>query len=475
MILTTAWKNVWRNKTRSMVVITSMTIGVFAGIFFVGLMNGMIGQRFEAALNQEIAHIHLNQKGFNDNFDIQYTLKDIEKINSEILEIEGVEALSNRVVVSAMANTATKSMGVQLVGINPDQEMAILDLDQTILPGTGKYLGKESRSNLAFIGEDLAKELNIIRFRIEQSAIDSMKIREVPDEILVKLEPYIGKRFSSQKAFSKEMKSLLSPHESYKYGKIILEESWSFRARSKMTLTFIDKDNVQTGGMFRIAGIYDVKNSMFEKSQIFVLNSDLQRLTGLNDNDYHQTIVRIADIGNTEQITESIAEIFPKLEVRNWKEIQPDLAMMSGMIEKILIAFMVIILAALSFGIVNTMLMVVLERTKELGMLSAIGMNKKKIFSMIMTESVFLTLVGGIVGMIFSWIVISFTASNGINFAGAQEGFEALGFPSHIYPTISNSFFVIITILIVITGILSSIYPARKALKLDPADALRTE
>ena len=121
------------------------------------------------------------------------------------------------------------------------------------------------------------------------------------------------------------------------------------------------------------------------------------------------------------------------------------------------------------------LLMVVLERTKELGMLTAIGMNKKRVFNMIMLESVFLSLVGGVVGMTVSRVLIAFTATNGINFQGYEEGFEAMGYSAHIYPVITPTFFITVTVLIIITGILSSIYPALKALKLDPADALRTE
>jgi ABC-type lipoprotein release transport system permease subunit len=158
-----------------------------------------------------------------------------------------------------------------------------------------------------------------------------------------------------------------------------------------------------------------------------------------------------------------------------WGEIDPYLAMLTGMIQKFYAVFMGVILAALAFGIVNTMLMVVLERTKELGMLTAIGMNKKRVFSMIMLESIFLSLVGGVVGMVVSRLLIAFTATNGINFASYEEGFEALGYSAHIYPAISPAFFFVVTVLIIITGILSSIYPALKALKLDPADALRTE
>lgn len=475
MILFTAWKNVWRNKTRSMVVISSMTIGVFAGIFGVGLITGTINQRMDAALNEEIAHIQINQKNFLDNFDIDLMLEHVESMNSQLMKTEGVVAIANRVVLSAMANTATKSVGVQVIGINPAQEHATLDLDKSTIPGTGSFFEENSRSNLVYIGQDLAKELNIIRYNIEPSTIDSLKQLDVSDTVLAKLELFIGRRFPGQKAFTKEMKNILSASEAHKYGKMIMDEAWNFRDRSKLTLTFLDKNNIQTGAMFRIAGIYDINNSMYEKLSVFVLNTDIKPLAALGPGEFHQTFVKVSDFENTQKIAEEISRQYGNLEVRTWKEISPDLAMMVGMVEKFHAVFMIMILAALSFGIINTMLMVVLERTKELGMLTAIGMNKKKVFAMIMTETIFLSLVGGLVGMIFSKLIISLTAARGINFSGASEGFEAMGFSAHIYPAVPGTFYLTVTLLIIITGILSSIYPALKALKLDPAEALRTE
>jgi ABC-type lipoprotein release transport system permease subunit len=475
MIWKTAWKNVWRNRVRSLVVIISVTIGIFGGVFVVAIMNGAMEQRVDAALNEEIAHIHINDPAFRDNYDIQLTIPDLDSVLGIVRETPGVRAVTARTIITGMANTASKSAGVQIIGINPGTEKSVFRLYETTIPGTGDFFETPGSHNIAYIGQDLAKELNIIRYVIDENVLDSLRAKGVPGKTLDKLAPYSGTRFRSEKAFKKEMKSVLSLKEQQAYGAMILKAAWSFRQRSKMTLTFLDRNQVQTGAVFRIGGIFDIKNSMYEMSQVFVRNDDLMSLAGLGPDEMHQLVIALNDLEATKTVTASLAQKLPGLEVMNWKEIQPDLAMMTDLTQKYYAVFMAVILAALAFGIVNTMLMVVLERTKELGMLTAIGMNKRRVFNMIMLESIFLSTVGGVAGMIVSKLIISITATHGINFANYTEGLEALGFTAHIYPTITPLFFVTVTVLIIVTGILSSIYPALKALKLDPAEALRTE
>jgi putative ABC transport system permease protein len=92
-----------------------------------------------------------------------------------------------------------------------------------------------------------------------------------------------------------------------------------------------------------------------------------------------------------------------------------------------------------------------------------------------MLESVFLSFIGGIAGMFVGWLTVLLTAKNGINFSQYAEGMEAFGYSAHVYPEIGTDFFIMITFLIILTGILSSVYPALKALKLNPVEAIRTE
>jgi ABC-type lipoprotein release transport system permease subunit len=457
------------------VVIASVTVGIFGGVFMVGVMNGAIEQRVDAVLNEELAHIHINFPGFRDNYDILMTVPNPGAVMDTVSGLPGVHAMAPRVIVTGMANTASKSAGVQIIGIDPAAEKEVFRLYEKTIPGTGDFFETESRYNLAYIGYELAKDLNIIRFIINDEVLQQLRDQEVPEQVLEKLGPYNGYRFKSEKEFRNEMKSVLTLKEQQAYGKMIREAAWSFRERSKMTLTFLDKNQAQTGAVFRIAGIYDTKNSMYEKTQVLVRNQDLAPLTGLAPEQYHQLVVKMDNMNQAMDATKSLKTSLPGLEIMHWKEIQPELAMLTDLVQKFYAVFMLIILAALAFGIVNTMLMVVLERTKELGMLTAIGMNKKRVFSMIMLESVFLSLVGGVAGMLISDLAISLTAKNGINFSSYEEGFEAMGYPALIYPDISPTFFITVTLLVIFTGILSSIYPALKALKLDPAEALRTE
>lgn len=475
MITKTAWKNIWRNKVRSLVVLASVSVGIFAGVFSVAVMEGAIAQRLDDALNHEIGHIQICHRDFRSNNDLASVMGKTGDMEAMIQSIEGVEGVSRRVIVVGMANTAGKSTGVMINGIDPAAEVAVFGLHNKLMEDSGEYLNNDAKANQIYIGEDLAKSLNIIRYIITETVIDSLISSGIPASTADKLRPLAGTRFSNEKSFNKNTGLVLSENEVHNYGKIIKKQARTYRQGARLALSFVDMDNYHTGGMFRVAGLYNISNNMFESSRVFVHREDLKRLTGLAAEEDHMLTVRLKNVDDTDRLTEQMHQLFPGYEVLSWKQIQPDLAMMESMATLMYGVFMLIILAALAFGIVNTMLMVVLERTKELGMLTAIGMNKKKVFRMIITESVFLSLTGGLLGMILSKVVVLLTARRGINFSGYQEGFEAMGYSSHIIPQIGNDFFLIVTLLIIFTGIFSAIYPALKALRLDPADALRTE
>lgn len=475
MITAIAWKNVWRNKTRSLVVISAVTVGIFAGVFLMAAMNSSVVQRIESAVKDELSHIQVNNKDFRSNADIHNVIADYQGVVSALESTQGVTNVTGRVIIRGIASTATKSTGVEIIGIDAEKEKMMFTISEKLIPGTGSFFETDTKYNTVFIGEKLAKELNIIRYIITPEAITLLKEKGVPSDIILKVETLQGQRFTSDKKFVKAYEAILEPDEVMKYGWKLKEAAWSYREGSKLIISFLDMNNDQTSAAFRVSGIYRTNNDMFEAYSLFVPIDELRQLAGMAEGDFHRVIARLQEDDLTNEATTEVRQKLTDYEVLNWKEIQPDLAMMADFMGQIYAVFMVIILAALAFGIVNTMLMAVLERTRELGMLMAIGMNRRKIFTMIMLESIFLSIVGGFAGMAVSEVVIAITGKTGINLVKYSEGMEAFGYSAHLFPTIDAQFFVTTTILIVLTGIISAIYPARKALKLNPIEAIRTE
>ena len=475
MITAIAWKNVWRNKTRSLIVIAAVTVGVFAGIFSMAAINSSVVQRIDAAVNEELSHIQVNNKDFRSSADIQNVITDYPEVVTALESTPGVTEVTGRIIIRGIASTAAKSAGVEITGIDVEKEKEIFTISGKLIPGTGTYFETDTKFNTVFIGEKLAKELNIIRYILTPEALVSLKEEGMPSDIISKIETLQGQRFISDKKFIKAYEKILDPGEIQKYGWKIKEAAWSYREGSKIILSFLDINNDQTGSAFRVCGIFRTNNDMFESTSLFVPIDELRQLTGMKEGVYHRAIAKLEANDITDKTTIEIRQKLADYEVLNWKEIQPDLAMMADFMNQIYSVFMVIILAALAFGIVNTMLMAVLERTRELGMLMAIGMNRRKIFIMIMLESIFLSIVGGFAGMAASEVVIAITGKTGINLMKYSEGMEAFGYSAHLFPTIDPQFFITTTILIVLTGIISAIYPARKALKLNPVESIRGE
>ena len=241
---------------------------------------------------------------------------------------------------------------------------------------------------------------------------------------------------------------------------------------NKIVLTFQDANNNMTAGAFRITGIYKSDNAMFDAANVFVRSSDLGPLLG-QPGSAHEIAILLNRNKLLGEVQAKVQKMCPGLLVENWQQLEPDLKIVIDTMSQKTYFLIVIILLALLFGITNTMLMAVLERTRELGILMAIGMNRVRVFSMIMIETIYLSFIGGPIGVLLAWLTIRYYGTYGINLSVVGKGLASFGFSSIVYPTLQTGQYLNILYMVVITAILAAIYPSIKALKLKPADAIR--
>jgi len=251
-----------------------------------------------------------------------------------------------------------------------------------------------------------------------------------------------------------------------------LADKLGVKLRSKIVLTFQDVEGNIASGAYRIVGIYKMYNSSIEEMNVYVKAPDLasQLETPV---DYHEIAALLHDADSLEMIVQNLKTKYPNDQIETWKELAPELGLMVESFDQYMVIFLLIILLAISFGIINTMLMAVLERVREIGMLMAIGMNKWRIFSMISLETILLIMIASPIGLLLAYLTITYLGRVGMDLSSAQDSYASFGFQSFIYPSLDPSYYWQILFLVSIAAFAASIYPAITAIRLDPSQAMR--
>ncbi|MFM8489821.1 MAG: ABC transporter permease, partial [Bacteroidota bacterium] len=169
-----------------------------------------------------------------------------------------------------------------------------------------------------------------------------------------------------------------------------LAQKMNLKTGSKVVLTFTDlQDNIASGA-FRVRGLYQSENAPLDELQIFILKNELDAQLGIAGQ-AHEAAILLENDEALENTASELQTALPDCTVETWKKLSPETDLVISSLDSYSMIFIVIILMALSFGIVNAMLMAVLERAREIGMLMAVGTSKVRLFTMILLETTFLT------------------------------------------------------------------------------------
>jgi putative ABC transport system permease protein len=405
MIFKVAWRNIWRSKVRSFIVIGSMAVGIWAGLLIIGFSFGMNNERTAATIGSTTGHAQIHAAAFDREPAAGAHLgspEEVASLRTELANLPFITGTAPRTVLQGMINGTKSAKAIRIMGVWPEEERA-----QTTMPNhivEGDYFETPGRNRL-IVGEKLAERLGL-------------------------------------------------------------------KIRSKVVLTFQDEEGALVRASFRVSGIYKTLSSIWDEFHVYVHHDDLEATMGQLL--VHEILVKYSETVDTDEKTVELASVLPEdLSVMSWKQVNPELGFADDMMAIMLVLVLGIIMMALLFGIINNMLMAILERRRELGMLMAVGMNKRKLFLMILLETLMLGFVGGPIGIVLGDLSTRIMMLIGVDLSSKKDGLAEIGIQSIIYPEIVPEYYIIIAIMVVTTALIASILPALRALKLNPVEAIR--
>lgn len=403
MLVTIAWRNVWRNKARSAVVIGGMVVGIWALTFGGSFFRSFLISYIQESIRHETSNGQIHNPEFGQDFNIQYTIENAESIIDYLRKSENVEATASRSIVNGMISSARQATGVKIIGVDPADESRVTTLDSLV--EEGEYFVNIG-NNPVLIGKKLSEKLKV-------------------------------------------------------------------KVKSRVVLTFQDIHGNITAGRFRVAGILHATSVAINEMSAYVRRDDLNRLMG-RQHAVHEIAYTTVEGSDDAAVAAHLSAQFPDQKVESWRELSPALVFMEQWMASSLKVLIFIIMAALAFGIINTMLMAVLERIRELGVLMALGMKRSRVFLMIMLETIFLSVAGGPLGLFAGYLTTSWLGKHGIDLTDYSEGLEAIGYKSILYPVLSYEDYIQIVAGVLITALVASVYPAWKAVRFEPVDAIHS-
>ena len=419
--LSVAWRNLFRQSRRTVITAAALAVGAAACMGMWAWVDGMMGQMFDLMVTQQLGHVQVHHPDYPTSRSLYDSLGGARDGLARIESLPDTSAATGRLVTYGLVGTHQMSVGARLVGVEPAHEDAVTGISGRIDAGRWLATG-DARAGVAIpavLGRDLAKKLEV----------------GVGDDIVM----------ITQAA-----------------------------------------DGSMANELLAIVGIAATGNAAMDRAGVYTPLAEIQQVLALEDQ-VHEIVVLGKDPKATVELRRAVAgalgQAMPNPEgtsggilVRTWAETDPVTSRMMGLTDGMMVVLLVVVLAATGSGVLNTMLMAVFERTRELGLLKALGLKPRQVVALILTEAALLGLLAATAGFVLGLAADAYVVFHGIDLAVSEgKGFEYEGV--RFNPVIHGAFGwtgVGVTLATVIAVcLLASLWPAVRASRLRPVDAMR--
>jgi len=399
VIMAMAWRNLWRNRERSIIMIGALAIAVAAMLFLIAMMRGLLNDMSQQNLRALPGDLQIHPSGYLDDPSIDYRLPWPEGDLLAILNGPLVKRWSGRISVGAMITSEREAQGGQLIGYLPSRE------------------GGSSFNEVALINGQWPED-------------DSQGV-VIGAALLDKLETQLGKR---------------------------------------IVLTSQDSNGDIADIGARIMGVYRAEMKASEERIIYMALPALQNML-ISPQHIQQIAIFSSGPNALHTLQQQIIDTLPNTDVQRWDQLNSYLSAMLDSMDAIITVLIVVMFITLAFGLVNTLIMAIFERVKEIGLMLALGLRPLHIGQIILAETCVLLLLGIAMGNAAAGAAL-FYLREGIDLSSMAEGFAMIGAAPSLTPQFLWRDLWLCNAIVVGLGLACSLLPAWRAAHYSPIEAL---
>jgi len=406
MIFKIAWRNIYRNKKRSLITITSIFAALFLIIFMRALQFGFYDNIIKTVVESYAGYVEVHAKGFWDNQNLENSMVVDNELIKNIESVNGVENTVERLQSFSLISTGEKTRGGVINGVVIEDEQKITDWNKNIIDGSFQL-----ERNEIIIAKGIAEYFDL----------------QIGDSLILYGQGYRG---------------------------------------------------MMAAGKYPIKGIIDLKNPNLNKLGIFMTLESARDYVS-SDNISTHIIIDKRQYYSEDKILNDLESILSSdYEVMTWKETLPEIeqTITADSAGGLIMAFILYIIVV--FGMFGTVLMMTEERKYEFGVLISIGMSRIRLFSIILVETVILSMIGVVLAILVTYPISYYFYLNPINIVtlmgeGADVMLEEFGFDPVVPFSISLDIPFSHALIIFTFSLLISVYPAIRIFRLNPVKSMK--